>query len=133
VVTLRRENIGVQQYMHSIVLEAFRGPRPSPSHEGCHDNGNPSDNALSNLRWDTRSGNMLDIVKHGRHHHANRECCPRSHSLVAPNLVTSELPNRGCLACSRARAVIHYAIRMGRPAPDLQELSDEYYRKIMTA
>jgi hypothetical protein len=50
---------------HIIVLEAFVGPRPSPAHEGCHNDGNGANNALSNLRWDTAKGNQADRVRHG--------------------------------------------------------------------
>lgn len=33
----------------------------------CHNNGNRTDNKLSNLRADTRKGNMSDIYKHNTH------------------------------------------------------------------
>jgi len=33
--------------------------------EGCHSDGNPSNNRLSNLRWDTRSANYDDARRHG--------------------------------------------------------------------
>lgn len=50
--------------IHRLVLEAFVGPCPEDM-EGCHDNGNPADNRLENLRWDTRVGNFADKVRHG--------------------------------------------------------------------
>jgi hypothetical protein len=50
--------------VHHIVLEAFVGPR-APTMDGCHNNGNPSDNRLKNLRWDTRKGNVSDMDLHG--------------------------------------------------------------------
>jgi len=31
----------------------------------CHNNGDPGDNRLENLRWDTYSANALDKRKHG--------------------------------------------------------------------
>lgn len=49
---------------HTIVLTAFVGDRPGGMH-GCHNDGNPSNNCLSNLRWDTVSGNHADKRKHG--------------------------------------------------------------------
>lgn len=49
--------------VHTAVLAAFVGPRPTGL-EGCHNNGNPSDNRLSNLRWDTRSENMQEVARH---------------------------------------------------------------------
>jgi hypothetical protein len=57
----RKANLPV----HCMVLEAFVGPRPTPSHEGCHNNGKPGDNRLDNLRWDTAVANSADKVRHG--------------------------------------------------------------------
>ncbi len=51
--------------IHCLLLEAFVGPRP-PGADGCHNDGNPLNNALPNLRWDTRAANMRDKVLHGR-------------------------------------------------------------------
>lgn len=50
--------------VHHLVLEAFVGPRPAWT-ECCHGDGNPKNNALSNLRWDTRKENMADRDRHG--------------------------------------------------------------------
>lgn len=51
--------------VHVLVLEAFVGPRPDGM-EGCHNDGDPSNNRLSNLRWDTPLANWSDRRKHGR-------------------------------------------------------------------
>lgn len=51
--------------VHDLLLKAFVGPCPS-GHECCHNNGNPGDNRLENLRWDTRQENVLDQLRHGR-------------------------------------------------------------------
>jgi DNA-binding XRE family transcriptional regulator len=40
------------------------GPRPTGM-EAAHNNGNPADNSLSNLRWDTHTGNCADKKIHG--------------------------------------------------------------------
>ena len=45
--------------VHHLVLEAFDRPRP-PELEGCHGNGHPDDNHLTNLRWDTHLENERD-------------------------------------------------------------------------
>lgn len=47
-----------------LVLETFIGPCPEKM-ELCHNDGNPANNRLENLRWDTHSSNMLDKRKHG--------------------------------------------------------------------
>jgi hypothetical protein len=51
-------------YPHKAVLEAFVGTRPQGM-EACHNNGDPFDNRLENLRWDTPRANQLDRIKHG--------------------------------------------------------------------
>ena len=50
--------------VHSLVLEAFVGARPDGA-EGCHNDSNPLNTVLSNLRWDTRAGNFGDMVPNG--------------------------------------------------------------------
>lgn len=52
--------------VHVLVLEAFVGSCP-PGMECCHGDGDPDNNRLSNLRWDTHRANMLDAVRHGTH------------------------------------------------------------------
>ena len=48
---------------HAVLL-AFVGPRP-PGTEACHNDGNSENNAIGNLRWDTRANNAADSVRHG--------------------------------------------------------------------
>lgn len=50
--------------VHSLVLRTFVGDRPDGC-EGCHNDGDPSNNRLTNLRWDTRSANSQDSLRHG--------------------------------------------------------------------
>ncbi len=47
-----------------LVLEAFVGPCPEGM-QCCHNDGDPSNNKLGNLRWDTLKNNQKDRVKHG--------------------------------------------------------------------
>lgn len=63
-------------YVHKVVIEAFVGPCPEGM-EVLHDDGDPSNNALSNLRYGTRSENLLDAVRHGTHQHAKKTTCPK--------------------------------------------------------
>ena len=51
-------------YVHVLVATVFHGHRPNGM-DCCHCNGNHLDNRAINLRWDTRTGNMLDAKKHG--------------------------------------------------------------------
>jgi hypothetical protein len=98
--------------VHDLVLEAFIGPRP-PGADACHANGKRDDNRLANLRWDSRSANMRDAVRHGTHPTGSRTHCPRGHVLALPNLTRSMLPYRQCLACNRARARVQQARKRG--------------------
>jgi hypothetical protein len=50
--------------VHRLVAHAFLG-EPPPKHECCHNDGNPANNHVSNLRWDTAAANQADRVKHG--------------------------------------------------------------------
>lgn len=50
--------------VHRLVLTVFVGPCP-PMEEACHADGDPKNNALTNLRWDTRKANIADRFKHG--------------------------------------------------------------------
>ena len=48
--------------VHRLVMLAFVGPCPVGM-EVCHNDNNPQNNALSNLRYDTRKGNMTDMAR----------------------------------------------------------------------
>ncbi len=53
-----------RELLHRLVLEAFVGPCPDGM-EGCHNDGDPGNNMVENLRWDTRANNHADKVQHG--------------------------------------------------------------------
>ena len=53
--------------VHRLVLEAFVGACPNGM-QGCHRDGVRSNNALSNLRWDTPKSNQRDKRTHGTNH-----------------------------------------------------------------
>lgn len=60
-----REHEGQKHILvHRTVLECFVGPCPDGM-ECCHDDGNPQNNNLDNLRWDTPRANQADRLKHG--------------------------------------------------------------------
>jgi hypothetical protein len=121
----QRVHIGVKRGVHQLVVEAFIGPCP-PGLEIRHLDGNPANNALSNLRYGTRSENGMDRVRHGTHHEVLKTHCKRGHPLAVPNLVANvaRTGRRNCLACHRAFAYIH------THGGDLQTVSDEYYQQI---
>lgn len=75
-VRLQRDGQADWRFVHHLVLETFVGPRPDGK-EACHSNGDQLDNRLVNLRWDTRSSNVLDSVQHGTHLNARKQVCPK--------------------------------------------------------
>jgi hypothetical protein len=64
-VSLYKNGVPHNHPIHELVLETFVGPRPEGM-EVCHLDGNPYNNTVENLRWDTHAGNMQDMVSHGR-------------------------------------------------------------------
>lgn len=51
--------------VHQLVALAFMGATPEGM-EILHNNGNPKDNRLSNLRFGTRTENILDVYRQGK-------------------------------------------------------------------
>lgn len=117
--------------VHHLVLEAFVGPRPH-GWDGCHNDGNSRNNHRGNLRWDTRSENHRDAVRHGTYRNGgtDKTHCPRGHSLTQPNLVAATLRRggRACRACARARTRAWY-----HGVSVTQEMFDDAYREILAA
>lgn len=52
-------------FVHRAVMFALVGPPPTPEHEVRHLDGDPTNNALTNLCWGTRAENMQDKSSHG--------------------------------------------------------------------
>ena len=50
--------------VHQLVARTFLGDPPEGS-EVCHNDGNPQNNAVDNLRYDTRRENILDVYRQG--------------------------------------------------------------------
>lgn len=51
--------------VHQLVMRTFIGA-PKDGDEILHINGNPKDNRLSNLRYGTRTENILDVFRQGK-------------------------------------------------------------------
>jgi len=110
-ITLRLRTAGIERtfLVHRLVIEAFVEPQPS-NMECCHYDGNPANNHLTNLRWDTRSENRLDSVRHGTHQWANKTHCPAGHPYDAAN-TRYDHGRRRCRACVNTKARKVYATR----------------------
>lgn len=105
---------------HRAVALAFLGPEP----EGmmvCHNDGDPTNNDVSNLRYDTKSANALDSVAHGSHNRSRQTHCVNGHEFTAENTINEVKPNgrprRSCRICTRKAAMRGYFRRQGKPCP----------------
>lgn len=107
--------------VHYLVLVTFVGPRPEGM-EGCHWNDIATDNSLENLRWDTRSANILDCVRNGNHHLAKRTHCPKGHEYTAENTYHYPAGNRACNKCRQIYREEHVEER--------REAGREYSRRL---
>lgn len=63
-VALCRDGVQRTEYVHRLVLTAFVGPCPEGM-EAAHADGDPSNNAASNLAWKVHVDNEADKVRHG--------------------------------------------------------------------
>lgn len=129
VVQLTQGKRVVNAFVHRLVLEAFVGTPPLGM-EACHNDGNPTNNHVHNLRWDTQSANTLDMVKHGVHNHARKVRCKRGHGYEDWNLVasTTKRGGRQCKACHSAAVRVN---RYPEMKPHIQKVADSYYQEFM--
>lgn len=89
--------------IHQLVAEAFFGPCPVGL-EVRHLNSNQTDNSRKNIRYGTRSENVLDEVDRGTHHEARKTHCPANHLYDKDNTYYSKTGKRKCRSCNRNRA-----------------------------
>ena len=73
---------------HRLVLDAFVGKCPDGM-ECCHNDGNPFNNHLSNLRWDTPKNNHADKIKHGTTNRGER-CAKAKLTLEQVNKIRAD-------------------------------------------
>lgn len=77
--------------VHRLIALTFIGPPPMGT-EVCHNDGDPTNNSLTNLRYDTRRNNILDVYKQG---HRWRKLCisdvHRIRKLLEEGLMGSEI------------------------------------------
>jgi hypothetical protein len=63
-VNLSRDGKKTSRSVHRLVLESWVGPCP-PGLICCHNDGDPSNNSVGNLRWDSHQSNADDTLRHG--------------------------------------------------------------------
>ena len=98
---LIKDNVNVTRTVHTLVLEAFGGPKPNPHYVTRHLNGNPTDNRPENLAWGTPRENMLDRIKHGNDPNASKTHCIRGHKFSGKNLFVTSDNRRACRSCKQ--------------------------------
>lgn len=54
-----------QRVISRLVAYSFLGQPALPDMQACHNDGDRSNNCLSNIRWDTPVGNAADKIRHG--------------------------------------------------------------------
>lgn len=114
-VSLYRQGVKRAFKVHRLVAFAFLSGA-SPDLDACHNDGNRLHTNASNLRWDTRSENMRDTVRHGtqRNQFRDRDRCVNGHLFDDANtLLTST--GRQCRACRRTRVRAWRARQKAKP------------------
>jgi hypothetical protein len=88
-VVLRRDGKSIGWYVSRLILTTFVGPCPDGM-VCCHEDDNPTNNALSNLRWDTSKGNSADAIRNKRY----TQVGTRHHMAVLDEAKVAEIRRR---------------------------------------
>lgn len=88
-VMLSKDGKRKHKQIHHLVLDTFVGPRPTSEHEARHLNGNAQDPWLTNLKWGTRSENVLDAVGHGTYFAPGKDRYGSKHNMA--KLIESDI------------------------------------------
>lgn len=117
-------------YVHRLVAYTFIGAPESCDLEVCHNDGDSSNNHVSNLRWDTHSSNQWDQVAHGKHSNASRTHCRRGHPLSGLNLIEASSGNghRNCRTCRKASDYFRYH---KTPPSESAAVYEEIYNRVI--
>ena len=111
-VLLHVDRIPKRRAVHRLVLQAFVGEAPEGM-QACHNDGDSGNPKLTNLRWDTRSNNSRDSLRHGTHRGfengvgrpfvpvplAQRGVCVRGHVMTEENTYFAPSGRAHCRAC----------------------------------
>ncbi|WP_248099523.1 HNH endonuclease signature motif containing protein [Corynebacterium kefirresidentii] len=119
----------MQKKVHRLVMAAFVGPCPDGM-EVCHNDGNPANNYVGNLRYDTHQANYADMFIHNTHGMATKTHCRNNHEFSPGNTLIHNRKNgrtqRSCRSCWAAKSYIN---RHPEMKPSFQALADSYFEK----
>ena len=102
--------------VHRLVAAAFLGECPA-GQVVRHLDGNPANNAASNLAYGTHSQNLLDQVRHGTHRSSVKTRCKNGHEYTAESTGYYDRGGsqvRVCKVCNRACVARYKAARTAR-------------------
>lgn len=103
-VSVYQDSKAQSRSVHSLVCEAFYGPKPEDKPFACHLNGDHLDNRPENLYWGSPTDNAQDTIRHGRNHLANRTHCIRGHEYTENNTyLRPDRRGRQCRKCIKVR------------------------------
>ena len=88
--------------VHTLVAEAFLGPRPKGL-ETMHLDDDRANPRASNLAYGTPSENNQHKVAAGRDHNASKTHCKSGHEFTPENTMTRRDGTRNCRACNIRR------------------------------
>jgi hypothetical protein len=131
VVLVDRDGVHRTHRVHRLVLIAFRGDPPLGRPDCLHEDDDPTNNQLTNLRWGDRHDNAHDSVRNGGHTQTRKKACPLGHALAQPNLVPSgiERGERTCLSCHRAQMNHAADARRSTPRTRYNRGADGFQRR----
>lgn len=109
--------------IHVLVATTFIGPRPEGM-DICHNDGDKTNNYVENLRYGTRSENIVDSVNHGTHFLGSKRECKYGHDLDKQGHDRAD----GCRACARGKATVRYHKHLRRFE---KEISDIHYQNLI--
>jgi hypothetical protein len=101
-VSLRRDGVAHDRYIHRLVLESFGGVCPEGL-ERLHADGDNKNNWLGNLSYGTHEQNMQQCIEHGtfRPGWVRKDKCPQGHEYAGDNLYISPSGTQVCKRCNR--------------------------------
>lgn len=106
-VSIWEDGKAVSRTVHSLVMLAWVGPRPT-NKLIRHLDDDYTNNKVRNLRYGTPRENQLDSVRLGNHTGSKKTKCPRGHRYTAANTYMKPTKaggfTRNCRTCGRERA-----------------------------